>query len=192
MFTSYLTAGNHIGRKPLAETGNLSAQNFRAIQCHESHRHLLASCSRDSGGSDVCYSTWRYGDEHSCRWRGQHRSAGRVGLLRLMVSRDRACRSRRSTGRRRLRVGCSGKSERRPASACLPTILPMVVARLLPETELTPCVLGRREQYWLRGHVAPSASTLPGDVRLNIQKGDVISDGIPVTGSGRIDEPGGL
>ncbi|MGC3960679.1 MAG: Ig-like domain-containing protein [Verrucomicrobiota bacterium] len=34
--------------------------------------------------------------------------------------------------------------------------------------------------------------TLPGDVRLNIAKGDVISDGVPVTGAGRIDEPGGL
>jgi len=34
--------------------------------------------------------------------------------------------------------------------------------------------------------------TLPGDVRLNINKGDVISDGVPVSGAGRIDEPGGL
>lgn len=34
--------------------------------------------------------------------------------------------------------------------------------------------------------------TLPGDVRVNIAKGDVISDGVPVSGAGRIDEPGGL
>lgn len=34
--------------------------------------------------------------------------------------------------------------------------------------------------------------TLPGDVRVNIAKGDVISDGVPVGGAGRIDEPGGL
>lgn len=34
--------------------------------------------------------------------------------------------------------------------------------------------------------------TLPGDVRLNIEKGFVISDGVPVNGAGRIDEPGGL
>lgn len=34
--------------------------------------------------------------------------------------------------------------------------------------------------------------TLPGDVRLNIAKGDLISDGVPVNGAGRIDEPGGL
>ncbi len=34
--------------------------------------------------------------------------------------------------------------------------------------------------------------TLPGDVRLTINKGDVISDGVPVAGAGRIDEPGGL
>lgn len=34
--------------------------------------------------------------------------------------------------------------------------------------------------------------TLPGDVRLNIQKGDLISDGVPVSSAGRIDEPGGL
>lgn len=34
--------------------------------------------------------------------------------------------------------------------------------------------------------------TLPGDVRVNIAKGDVIFDGVPVSGAGRIDEPGGL
>lgn len=34
--------------------------------------------------------------------------------------------------------------------------------------------------------------TLPGDVRVNIAKGGVISDGVPVSGAGRIDEPGGL
>lgn len=34
--------------------------------------------------------------------------------------------------------------------------------------------------------------TLPGDVRVNIAKGAVISDGVPVSGAGRIDEPGGL
>ena len=34
--------------------------------------------------------------------------------------------------------------------------------------------------------------TLPGDVRLNIVKGQTISDGVPVNGAGRIDEPGGL
>lgn len=34
--------------------------------------------------------------------------------------------------------------------------------------------------------------TLPGDVRCTIQKGDVVSDGVPMTGAGRIDEPGGL
>jgi len=34
--------------------------------------------------------------------------------------------------------------------------------------------------------------TLPGDVRLNIVKGQTISDGAPVNGAGRIDEPGGL
>jgi hypothetical protein len=33
--------------------------------------------------------------------------------------------------------------------------------------------------------------TLPGDVRCAIQKGDVVSDGVPVTAAGRIDEPGG-
>jgi hypothetical protein len=34
--------------------------------------------------------------------------------------------------------------------------------------------------------------TLPGDVRLNIVKGQTISDGAPISGAGRIDEPGGL
>jgi hypothetical protein len=34
--------------------------------------------------------------------------------------------------------------------------------------------------------------TLPGDVNLTIQKGDTIIDGVPINGSGRIDEPGGL
>lgn len=34
--------------------------------------------------------------------------------------------------------------------------------------------------------------TLPGDVRLNIVKGQTISDGVPIGGAGRIDEPGGL
>lgn len=34
--------------------------------------------------------------------------------------------------------------------------------------------------------------TLPGDVRCAIQKGAVVSDGVPVAGAGRIDQPGGL
>lgn len=34
--------------------------------------------------------------------------------------------------------------------------------------------------------------TLPGDVRLNIAKGETISDGVPIVGAGRIDQPGGL
>lgn len=34
--------------------------------------------------------------------------------------------------------------------------------------------------------------TLPGDVRLNLAKGDAISEGVPISGAGRIDEPGGL
>ena len=42
------------------------------------------------------------------------------------------------------------------------------------------------------GNYAFRIYTLPGDVRLNIQKGDVITDGVPVNGAGRIDEPGGL
>jgi hypothetical protein len=42
------------------------------------------------------------------------------------------------------------------------------------------------------GNYAFRIYTLPGDVRLNIAKGDVISDGVPVSGAGRIDEPGGL
>jgi hypothetical protein len=33
--------------------------------------------------------------------------------------------------------------------------------------------------------------TLPGDVRCAIEKGDVVSDGVPVAAAGRIDEPGG-
>jgi hypothetical protein len=42
------------------------------------------------------------------------------------------------------------------------------------------------------GNYAFRIYTLPGDVRINIQKGDVISDGVPGSGAGRIDEPGGL
>lgn len=42
------------------------------------------------------------------------------------------------------------------------------------------------------GNYAFRVYTLAGDVLLNIQKGDVISDGVPVSGAGRIDEPGGL
>ena len=42
------------------------------------------------------------------------------------------------------------------------------------------------------GNYAFRIYTLPGDVRLNVQKGDVISDAVPVNGAGRIDEPGGL
>jgi len=34
--------------------------------------------------------------------------------------------------------------------------------------------------------------TLPGDIRCTIQKGNVVSDGVPVVGAGRIEQPGGL
>jgi hypothetical protein len=34
--------------------------------------------------------------------------------------------------------------------------------------------------------------TLPGDVQYAIQKGDTVSDGVPVSGAGHIDEPGGM
>ena len=65
--------------------------------------------------------------------------------------------------------------------------------RTLPETGIYTI------RVWVGAHVTTYVGTyafriytLPGDVRLNISKGDVISDGVPVTGAGRIDEPGGL
>src|SRR5690606_40249520 len=65
--------------------------------------------------------------------------------------------------------------------------------RIMPETgtyTLRVWVGSNQPDYI--GNYSFRIYTLPGDVRLNIQKGDVISDGVPVTGAGRIDEPGGL
>ena len=65
--------------------------------------------------------------------------------------------------------------------------------RTMPETgsyTIRVWVGGNNPSYL--GNYAFRVYTLPGDVRLNIQKGDVIADGVPVNGAGRIDEPGGL
>lgn len=65
--------------------------------------------------------------------------------------------------------------------------------KTLPETGLyTVRVWVGANQTSYLGTYAFRIYTLPGDVRLTIQKGEKISAGVPISGAGRIDEPGGL
>ena len=65
--------------------------------------------------------------------------------------------------------------------------------KILPETgTYTIRVWAGANNTSYLGNYAFRLFTLAGDVNCAIQKGDTISDGLPMSGAGRIDEPGGL
>lgn len=194
VFTSYLTAGNHIGRKLLAETGTYRLKIFaqsnatnhigtyslrvRAIPADQTFviqpgDTVTNNIPAAGAGNIEVPGAWDYYTFNgfagqSLSFEAINRAAAFAGWLQWEV--------------------------RTPTGVSLfANYFTDGGRKTLPETgTYTVRVWVGANNTGYVGTYAFRIYTLPGDVRLNIQKGDVISDGIPVTGSGRIDEPGGL
>jgi hypothetical protein len=194
VFSSYITGGNHLGRKVLPETGTYRMRVFaqsngtnhigtyamrvRAIPADQwfvlqpgdtvtNNIPAVGAGNIEVAGAQDFY-TFNAAAGQSLSFEAISKSAAFAGWLQWEV---------KTPGGASLFGNYFTDSGR----------------KTLPETGTytlrvwvganNPAYLG---SYSFRIH------TLPGDVRIKIQKGDVISDGVPVSGAGRIDEPGGL
>ncbi len=194
VISSYVTAGNHLGRRTLTETGTyrlrvlaqsnatnhtgayslrlraIPADQYFAIQPNEIVTNNVPATGAgiiDAAGA-WDYYTFPATAGQGMTFQAISKSAAFNGWLQWEV--------------------------RTPSGASLfQNFFTDSGRRIMPETGMYTLRVwvGANQPSYL-GNYAFRIFTLPGDVRLNIAKGEVISDGVPVTGSGRIDEPGGL
>jgi hypothetical protein len=194
VFSTYLTGGNHLGRRVLTETGtyrlrvnaqsnntnhvgtyslrvrSIPADQTFAIQPGDTVTNNLPA---DGAGNIEVPGAWDY-----------YTFAGTAGqsLSFEAISKSAAF------------AGWLQWELKTPSGASVfSNFFTDSGRKTLPETgiyTIRVCVGANHPNYV--GTYAFRIFTLPGDVRLNIQKGDLISEGVPVTGAGRIDEPGGL
>jgi hypothetical protein len=194
VFSSYITGGNHLGRKVLTEAGTY---RLRVYAQSVSATHVGSYSIRIRPVPADQYFTIQPGDTVS-----NNVPALGAGIIDAPGAQDFY-----------LFNGAAGQSlsfEAIDKSAAFAGWLQWEVKapsganvfanyftdggrRTLPETGIYTI------RVWVGANVTTYVGTyafrvytLPGDVRLTISKGDVISDGVPVPGAGRIDEPGGL
>jgi hypothetical protein len=194
VFSSYITAGNNPGRKVLSETGTyrirvfaqsnstnhvgtysirirpVPADQYFAIQPGDTVTNNIPAAgagSIDAPGAQDFY-TFSGTAGQGITFQGISKSIAFAGYLQWEV---------KTSGGQNLFSSYFGDMGR----------------KTLPETGTYTIRLwvGANNTSYL-GNYSFRLYTLPGDVQCAIQKGDTVSDGVPLTGAGRIDEPGGM
>lgn len=194
VFSSYITGGNHLGRKALPETGTYRMRVF--AQSNNTNHVGTYSFRIRSIPADQTFAI-QPGDTVTnnvpTAGAGNIEAAGAwdyytfAGFAGQSLSFEAISKSAEFAGWLQWEV-------KTPSGANLfANYFTDGGRKTLPETGTYTVRLwvGANNISYI-GNYAFRIYTLPGDVRLNIQKGDVISDGVPVSGAGRIDEPGGL
>jgi hypothetical protein len=194
VFSTYITGGNHLGRKVLNEAGTY---RMRVFAQSNNTNHVGTYSIRIRGIAADQYFAIQPGDTVTNNVPG-------VGAGNIEMPGAQDFYTFNATAGQSLSFEAISRSAafngwlqwelRSPTGALVfGNYFADGGRRTMPETGLYTIRVwvGANNPSYL-GSYAFRIYTLPGDVRLNIQKGDVISDAVPVNGSGRIDEPGGL
>jgi len=194
VFSSYLTSGNHLGRKLLSETGTYRMRVF--AQSNGTNHVGAYSIRIRSIPADQVFAI-QPGDTVTnnlpATGAGNIELPGAWDYYTFAGSAGQSL-SFESINKSTAFAGWLQWEAKTPSGQSLfSAFFGDVGRKTLPETGTYTI------RFWVGannisyvGNYAFRVNTLPGDVRLAIQKGDVISDGVPVSGAGRIDEPGGL
>ncbi|HEX5219805.1 MAG TPA: Ig-like domain-containing protein [Verrucomicrobiae bacterium] len=194
VFSSYITAGNHLGRKVLNEAGTY---RMRVFAQSNNTNHVGTYSIRIRGIAPDQYFSIQPGDTVT-----NNVPAAGAGNIEMPGAQD--FYTFNATAGQSLSFEAISRSAafngwlqwelRSPTGALIfGNYFADGGRKTMPETGLYTIRVwvGANNTSYL-GNYAFRIYTLPGDVRLNIQKGEVISEGVPVNGAGRIDEPGGL
>jgi len=194
VFASYITGGNHLGRKVLSEAGTYRMRVF--VQSNNTNHVGMYSIRIRPIAADQ-YFAIQPGDTVTNNVPAV--GAGNIempGAQDLYVFNATAGQSLSFEAISRA-AAFNGWLQWELKSPTGATVFGNYFSdggrKTMPETGTYTIRLwvGANNTAYL-GNYAFRIYTLPGDVRLNIQKGDVIADAVPVSGAGRIDEPGGL
>lgn len=194
VFATYLTSGTHLGRKTLPETGTYRMRVFaqsNATNHIGSYAMRIRSIPADQSfviqpGDTVTNNIPGVGA-------GNIEVAGAQDLYTFQATAGQSL-SFEAISKAAAFAGWLQWEARTPSGALLfGNYFADGGRKTMPETGTYTIRVwvGANNPAYI-GNYAFRIYTLPGDVRVNIAKGDTVSEGNPIINAGRIDEPGGL